>query len=383
MLGVDRCRIMVGEKVMAGTHYLGRSIVLAVVLVVSLLLTACGGGQQEATPRSASPTTATSAQPTMTPETKASTPTAGPPKEVRIAFFMASAANSYAQAQLEGIQDAAQRLGAVVESFDGKFDSQVQYNQIQDAIVAGRYDIFIISPNDGNAIVPVVEEAISKGIIVACILAPCGPRFDLVEPQVEGQLLYAGVPFTNNGEDIGRLIVQACEGEDPCKVAYMPGLPELPLETARLDGIRKAIGGHDNIELILTSGGGYLADTAYPVAQDVLRAHPDLKVFASSGDQMIVGVELAVKDANRVGQVKLIGNGGTKTAVQATCEGRWFGTVAYYPRTEGRLAAEYTIRAAQGEALQPRGMTYPDFGLVIGPLITHENACQFQAEWEG
>ncbi len=355
---------------------------LVIGLTLCLLLTACGGGGG-ATPTTG--TAGTSAVPTTAPtptSVSAATPTSVK-QEVRIAFFMASAANAYAQAQLEGIQEAAQRLGAVVESFDGKFDSQTQYNQIQDAIAAGRYDVFIISPNDGNAIVPVVEEAISKGIIVACILAPCGPRFDTLEPQIEGQLLYAGVPFTSNGEDIGRLIVQACEGVDPCKVAYMPGLPELPLETARLEGVRSAISGHSNIELILTSGGGYLAETAYPVAQDLLRAHPDVNVIASSGDQMIVGVELAVRDAGKVGAIKLIGNGGTKTAVTAVCEGRWFGTVAYYPRTEGRIAAEYTIRAAQGEAMEPKGMSYPDFGNIAGALITKDNACQFQAEWDG
>lgn len=349
-----------------------------------LLLTACGGGG------SATPTpgnAGTSVLPTTVPtSTSASASVATPAsakQTLRIAFFMASAANAYAQAQLEGIQEAAQRLGAVVESFDGKFDSQTQYNQIQDAIAAGRYDIFIISPNDGNAIVPVVEAAISKGIIVACILAPCGPRFDTLEPQIKGQLLYAGIPFTSNGEDIGRLIVQACEGINPCKVAYMPGEPKLPLEAARLEGVRSAISGHTNIELILTSGGGYLADTAYPVAQDLLRAHPDVNVIASSGDQMIVGVELAVKDAGKAGTIKLIGNGGTKTAVTAVCNGRWFGTVAYYPRTEGRLAAEYTIRAARGEALPPKGMSYSDFGNTAGALITKNNACQFQAEWDG
>lgn len=351
-----------------------RALVLSVLVVV--FLAACGGSSATPTP----PSAGSASSPTAAPEV---TPTATQQEEVRIAFFMASAANAYAQAQYEGIQEVAQQYGAVVEAFDGKFDAQTQYNQIQDAIATGRYDIFIISPNDGNAIVPVVEEAIQSGVIVACILAPCGPRFDTLEPQIDGQLLYAGVPFTANGEDIGRLIVQACEGVDPCKVAYMPGLPELPLETARLDGVRSAIDGHDNIELILTSGGGYLADTAYPVAQDLLRAHPDVSVIASSGDQMIVGVELAVNDAGKAGSIALIGNGGTKTAVTAVCEGRWFGTVAYYPRTEGRIAAEYTIRAARGETLQPRGMSYPDFGNIAGALITKDNACDFEAEWDG
>jgi len=95
---------------------------------------------------------------------------AGPP--VALAFFMASAANSYAQAQLEGVQDVAKRMNATVDTFDGQFDSQKQYSQLQDAIASGHYDGFIVSPNDGNALAPVIEEAIADGIVVGCVLAP-------------------------------------------------------------------------------------------------------------------------------------------------------------------------------------------------------------------
>ncbi|MGH2617409.1 MAG: hypothetical protein ACRDJC_19420, partial [Thermomicrobiales bacterium] len=56
---------------------------------------------------------------------------------VSLAFFMAAAANSYAQAQLEGVQEVAEGLNATVATFDGQFDSQAQYSQLQDAIASG------------------------------------------------------------------------------------------------------------------------------------------------------------------------------------------------------------------------------------------------------
>src|SRR5262245_59888523 len=63
---------------------------------------------------------------------------AGPP--VSLSFFMASAANSYAQAQLEGVEEVAKRMNATVDTFDGQFDSQRQYSQLQDAIASAQFD---------------------------------------------------------------------------------------------------------------------------------------------------------------------------------------------------------------------------------------------------
>jgi ribose transport system substrate-binding protein len=313
---------------------------------------------------------------------QSATPVAeGPP--VALAFFMASAANSYAQAQLEGVEDVAKRMNATVDTFDGQFDSQKQYSQLQDAIASGHYDGFIVSPNDGNALAPVIEEAIADGIVVGCVLAPCGPSFDTLEPQIEGQLIYAGIPFKQNGADIAEIVVQACEGKDPCQVAYIPGLPELPLESARLEGFQGVISKHPNIQLTVTSAGQYLAETALPVAQDVLQANPDINVIASSGDQMIVGAEQAVDDAGLTGKVALVGNGGSEIAVKAVREGRWFGTAAAYPRSEGEVATDYVIRAIRGEKLEPVGLGSPDLSGGFGPIVTQDNAADFKPEWQG
>lgn len=305
----------------------------------------------------------------------------GGEERVRLAFFMAAAANSYAQAQLQGVEAIAEEMNASVETFDGKFESQTQFSQIQDAIASGQYDGFIISPNDGNALVPVVEEAIAAEIQVGCILAPCGPSFDTLDPQIDGQVVYAGIPFKQNGADIGELVVQACENKDPCEVAMIPGLPDLPLEVARLEGFDSVVGEHDSIEVRLTSAGEYLAETALPIAQDVLQANRGIDVIVSTGDQMIVGAEQAINDAGLAGKIALIGNGGNQLAIDAIKDGRWFGTAAGYPRSEGEVAAEYVIRAVRGEDVEPVGFGSSDLG-DVGPLITKENVEEFEPQFK-
>jgi ribose transport system substrate-binding protein len=80
---------------------------------------------------------------TATSSAQTATPVAGGPP-VNLAFFMASAANSYAQAQLEGVEEVAASMNATIDTFDGQFDSQRQYSQLQDAIASGQFDGFIV-----------------------------------------------------------------------------------------------------------------------------------------------------------------------------------------------------------------------------------------------
>jgi ribose transport system substrate-binding protein len=157
----------------------------------------------------------------------------------------------------------------------------------------------------------------------------------------------------------------------------------LPLETARLEGFESVVGEHDNISMTVTSAGEYLAETALPVAQDILQANPEIDVIASSGDQMIVGAEQAVEDAGLTGQVALIGNGGGQTAADAIAEGRWFGTAAAYPRSEGEISADYVIRAIRGEEIEPVGMGTVELSGGFGALVTQDNVEEYVAEWQG
>ena len=83
-----------------------------------------------------------------------------------IAFFGFAAANSFAQATWKGIQQAAKASHVKTKFFDPNFDSGMQVSQIQDAITSHKYQAFIIQANDGNAVVPVVKQAIKAHIKV-------------------------------------------------------------------------------------------------------------------------------------------------------------------------------------------------------------------------
>jgi ribose transport system substrate-binding protein len=350
-------------------------LALAGLMVLVLAATSCGGDDDEAEP---------AGEETAAADTGAAA--GGEDGEpIRLAVFLASAANTYWQAELEGATEAAEAAGNVeITSFDGEFDTNRQKSQLQDALASQQYDAWFIGPNEGAALVPEITQALEQGIPVSCTLVPCGSDIREVDVQIEGMTAFIGVGFFENGQDLGELTLQACEGKDPCKVVWLPGLPSLPLEQAREAGLRSVLEGNETVEIVATQGGGYLAAPALEATQNILQANPDAAVIVSSGDQMIVGAERAVRLAGKEGDIALIGNGATTDGVEAISEGRWFGSAVYLPRTEGRLATELVIQSIREE---------PVTDVYIDPLeeldapriITQENVdeVQFEPEFEG
>jgi ribose transport system substrate-binding protein len=325
---------------------------LSVVLVVGALA-ACGGGDEAASPTEGEPAAEVNS----------------------IAFFGFASANSFAQATWAGVQETAKAEGVETRFFDPNFDSATQVSQIEDATASGEYDAFIIQANDGNAVVPAVEDAIAEGITVVGEFTPIGTRYDTIEPQVDG-LIFVGEPPTENGEGLADMAIQACEERDPCRVVYLEGFKALPLDNARTEAFTERLATAENTNLIASVEGGYTQDSGLAAAQDVLQAHPQIDVMVGSA-QAIQGAEQAIMDAGRTDEIQLVGNGGSTQAVTGVREGRWFGTYIIAEKSSGAKAAELAIAAARGEDV-PESF---DTRELQEPIGTKENLGDFEGQY--
>ena len=347
----------------------------AVIMALGLVAAACGGDDaadepaapapapapapaETAEPEAPAPAPAEAPAPTPEPEPQAPAepadepappePAAAPPEPatepLRIAFFGFAAANGFAQATWAGIQEGAAETGAEVQFFDPVFDANTQISQIQDAITAGDWDAFIVQANDGNAVIPVIEEALAAGIPVIGEFTPIGPDFATLEPQVEG-LIFVGASPVRNGIDLGEMAVEACADRDPCHVAYLEGFRALPLDLARTEAFAETVTAAPNVTLVASVEGGYTPDSGLGAAQDIFVAHDAVHVMVGSG-QAIIGAEQAAADAGV--DVLLIGNGGSRQAVEAVREGRWYAAFLDAERDAGRKAFDIAVEAATG-----------------------------------
>jgi ribose transport system substrate-binding protein len=313
--------------------------------------------------------------------TPAATGSTNAQQRVRIAVFLASAANTYWTAALQGVRDAAKKHGNVdITVFDGQFNTNRQVNQLRDALISKRFDAWFVGPNDGGPLTPTIRNAIAQDIKVACTLVPCGRDIRNRKAQIPGVVAQIGIGFYENGRVLGRLTVRACGSTNPCEVAWLPGLPSLPLEKARTDGLYSVIRSRRNIKVVAVQAGGYLAAPALTATQNILQAHPNLDVIVSSGDQMIAGAYRAARAKGVEDDIKMFGNGCTFEAKRDILADRIYACAVYVPRTEARVAADLLIRAARGADIANRSIDPLRYS-PIGAIGTKTNIDRFQPEF--
>ncbi|MEW9550242.1 sugar ABC transporter substrate-binding protein [Nonomuraea sp. NPDC050783] len=266
----------------------------------------------------------------------------------RIAFFGFARANAFAVATWNGIEEQAKADNATAEFFDPNFDAQTQVQQIQDAVTSKRFDVFVVQANDGAAVVPALKQAVAAGITVVAEFTPVGTAYDTTRSQVPGVITLVDVP-ADNGRKLGELGVAACRSKNlkPCKVAYLEGLKSLPLDNSRTEAAVKALEAADGVELVSRVEGGYTRESGRKAMQDVLQAQPDVDVVIGSS-QAVAGAESVVKGTG----VLLVGNGGSRQAVKAVQDGRWFATYYLPEKTAGAKAAELGLAKARGGQVQ-------------------------------
>ncbi|MGF1618600.1 MAG: sugar ABC transporter substrate-binding protein [Acidimicrobiia bacterium] len=315
---------------------------------LALLATACAGDATEdtSTTEASSVTTAPQSD-TTTPEDDS-----GDGEPLRIAFFASSSQNGYNQATFEGIERAAAEAGNVeAEIFDGEFSAEVQFNQIEDVVASGRFDGYVIVPNDPVGIAPAAEQALASGP-TATSLFPIGPDLETMEPQLEGMITSAG-SVSVQAIAAAEKVVEFCEDKDPCRVIILIGQLQFPFDNLRLEGFEQVLDQHDNIEILAVGEGQYSQDVSLTTMQDLLQAHPDFEVLLSNADQHVTGALIALQDAGLdVESMWISGGGASEVAIDGLRAGTWDATIIGLPVTEGYLAAKAVIASLRGEPFE-------------------------------
>ena len=304
---------------------------------------------------------------------------------LRIAFFAAGSQNGYNQAIWTGVQNAAAADGNVeTEIFDGEFDPGLQFNQVQDIVASGRFDGYVIVPNDPVGIVPVIEEALADGP-VGTALFPIGPDLETLEPQLDGIITAAGL-VTESAASGADAVVTYCETLDPCRVIIIMGFLTAPFDNLRLETFEEILGQHDNIDILAVGEGLYSQDASLTTMQDLLQANPEFDVLLSNADQHVTGALIAIEDAGiDIEPLWISGGGASEEAVRGILAGTWDASLANFPVTEGFEAASNVIASLRGDPVDQVNDVNTDNPLGVA-LVTAEVLAanpDWVAEWAG
>lgn len=164
---------------------------------------------------------------------------------------------------------------------------------------------------------------------------------------------------------------------EPVQVAYLSASTAntwLAASRAAMDEVAAA----GNIEIVEFDAQYLGPDVALGAMQDILVSTSDIHVVVGA-DQSMQGVEIALDDAG-MGDVRIVGFGGSRYAVEAVQDGRWYAELFGAPFTEGRLAMEAMVAALGGT---DTGGVDPSLSVPHGGLMFGDNAGDFTAEWDG
>ncbi len=231
-------------------------------------------------------------------------------------------------------------------------------NSILEKVAATNSDGIAIDPLDNLFNMKAVAEIKNKGIPIIV--------FD--SPSPETRILSIGNNFIQQGVVAAERLVRLIGGRG--KVAVMRGFPSAPNHKERYEaqiavlkkylGITIVDGGIDNDNITI----------AKRQASFVLESNPDLSGYLCCDASGPIGIAAAIKEADKVGKVKVVGMDGIKPILEAIKEGVIESSVSTIPRMQGSMSILMLWQASLG--LQIPQMI--DTGIDV---ITQENVDSF------
>jgi ribose transport system substrate-binding protein len=313
---------------------------------------------------------------------------AAPKAKVNIAVFYYNG-SPFGISQLKGAQIQAKALGNIsITGFNGNNDPHAQQTQLQDAITTGKYQAMIIAALDGHGLAPTIKQATGKGIKVIVLDYTLGTldQTKTLKP-TPGLVSTVGQGLREQITGWGVALKQACAAKvgagKPCSIAFMYGLANYPTDAYRV-GVLNKMFATGPIKLLKMPPGNYDQATAQKVTLDFFQKKPHVDVFATFGDQMNAGGDVALKQLGITPGKDLleVGFGATKQAVAWIKSGLWYSAGAYYPTTESKISVKALIDALNGKKVPTtiNVLRQPDTPLIIDQafLKTHPT---FKGDW--
>lgn len=299
------------------------------------------------------------------------------PADLKIAYFSAGTSNSYLQASIKEAKKVAGELDADLDVFDGQFDAQNQFDQMQQALTSGKYNAFLVEPNDGNLVCDLLtQEAPEKGVLVSVFNLPiCGRDTKLGKQTHEpGTVTYVG----GQTLDVYRSWIKSVTKAHPdgAKVGLISG-PDLNANTLSFFEAAKGFKEDEGFTVAAKQTTDYTTPKAFEAARTMLQANPDLDVIMSNFSGMTRGVV----EATGGKKVEVFDFGGDEWALGNVKDGSLTGTVMMLPRQETREAIEAVADYVEGKHVPPFIDLTESAELPGTPFVTARNVGEFTAQY--
>lgn len=236
-------------------------------------------------------------------------------------------------------------------------DVQAQIAQIEDQIAKG-VDGIALAPTDPNALAPVVDAAKAKGIPVVF---------------VDTRGVNEGVTFIGTNNEAGAKLAAdfiCSKIEKGSDVAILQGIVTQSTGQARADGAKAGLTGC-GLNVVAEQTAEWDRAKGMAVTENILTGNPNLKAIFASNDNMALGAIEALKNANKLKDIMVVGFDANPDAAASILAGELTASVAQAPKNMGGFGIDALIKLKKGETLD----AWVDTGTV---LVDASNAEQYK-----
>ncbi len=269
------------------------------------------------------------------------------------------AGNPFWAAVEAGAMEKGKELGidVVVLAPPQESDVQAQIAQIEDQIAKG-VDGIALAPTDPNALAPVVEAAKAKGIPVVF---------------VDTRGINEGVTFIGTNNEVGAKLAAdfiCSKIEKGSEVAILQGIVTQSTGKARADGAKAGLEGC-GLKVIAEQTAEWDRAKGLAVTENILTGNPNIKAIFASNDNMALGAIEALKNANRLKDIMVVGFDANPDAAASILAGEMTASVAQAPKNMGAFGIDALVKLKGGGSLD----VWIDTGTV---LVDASNAANYK-----
>lgn len=196
--------------------------------------------------------------------------------------------------------DAAAKLLGVDYKFYGPTDLDAQSQaKVIDELIAKGVDGIVLSPVDPDVLAAPCERAIAAGIPVVMVISDIN--------STTGSYGWLGGLNKNVGVTGGTYIAEnICKGMDECQVGILT-IPSVSVHEERKSGYLETFAKYPNIKVVEIVDTKADPNVGLQKAAEIIQKYPDLDVLVGTDSVGGAAAARAVIEADKVGQIKIIG----------------------------------------------------------------------------
>jgi ribose transport system substrate-binding protein len=245
-----------------------------------------------------------------------------------------------------GAQAEAAKLGVTLRTQGAqKFDPTLQ-KPVLDSVAQSNPDAILIAPTDTTAMQQPLLQAAQKSRVI------------LVDTTVDDPS-FATTRIASNNEAAGAAAFDALRGLNPegGKILIMSTDPGISTVDARISGFEAAASTHADVTYLGVQYSHNDPATAAKLMTAALQKDPDISGVFAANILAAEGTATGVRQAGKLGQVKIVGFDAGPSQVQALREGIVDALVAQEPYQIGQYGVDLAVAALEGAKVPARVQT--------------------------